>query len=186
MIKTLSHFSEVPILETDRLILKPLNKYFLSKDYVNWLNDKEVNRYLESGGNYTLEMLEGYLEEVESNPKYFWAIILKETNKHIGNIKIDPIDLSHLFGEYGIMIGDRTVWGKGIGFEASTSVIDFCFNVLCLEKINLGLHRSNGKALRLYEKLGFKKSLNNFLEEKSKKQLKDSFRMSVLNKQIIK
>ena len=57
MIKTLSHFSEVPTLETDRLILKPLNMYFLSKDYVNWLNDKEVNRYLESGGNYTLEML---------------------------------------------------------------------------------------------------------------------------------
>ena len=186
MIKTLSHFSEVPTLETDRLILKPLNKYFLSKDYVNWLNDEEVNRYLESGGDYTLEKLDDYLEEVESNPKYFWAIIHKETNNHIGNIKIDPIDFIGLFGEYGIMIGDRTVWGKGIGFEATTSVIDFCFNVLRLEKINLGLHRSNNKALRLYEKLGFKKSLNNSLEEKNKNEFQDSYRMSVLNKQIIK
>ena len=186
MIKVLSHFSEVPILETDRLILKPLNRYFLSKDYVNWLNDKEVNRYLESGGDYNLEILDCYLKEVERNPKYFWAIILKETNKHIGNIKIDPIDFKHLFGEYGIMIGDRTVWGKGIGFEASTTVIDFCFNVLCLEKINLGLHRSNVKALRLYKKLGFKNSLNNKLEEKSKKDFQDSFRMTVLNIQMIK
>lgn len=186
MIKTLCHFSEVPTLETDRLILKPLNRYFLSKDYVNWLNDEEVNRYLESGGDYTLEKLDDYLEEVERNPKYFWAIILKETNKHIGNIKIDPIDLNHLFGEYGIMIGDRTVWGKGIGFEATSSVIDFCFNILCLEKINLGLHRSNIKALRLYKKLGFKNSLNNKLEEKSKKYFQDSFRMTILNKQMIK
>lgn len=186
MIKRLSHFSEVPTLETERLILQPLNKYFLSKDYVNWMNDKEVNRFLESGGNYTLEKLNDYLEEVESNPKYFWAIILKETNTHIGNIKIDPIDYIGLFGEYGIMIGDRTAWGKGIGYEASTSVIDFCFNVLYLEKINLGLQRSNIKALKLYEKLGFKKSLNNFLEAKSKKQLNDSLRMTVLNKQIIK
>ena len=155
MIKTLSHFSEVPALETDRLILKPLNMYFLSKDYVNWLNDKEVNRYLESGGNYTLEMLEGYLEEVESNPKFFWAIILKETNKHIGNIKIDPIDLNHLLGEYGIMIGDRTVWGKGVAKEVSEAVIDFCFNTLNFKKINLGVKKSNLKAIRLYEKLGF-------------------------------
>lgn len=183
--KTLYHFSDVPTLETERLILQPLNKYFLSKDYVNWMNDKEVNRFLESGGNYTLEKLNDYLEEVESNPKYFWAIILKETNTHIGNIKIDPIDYIGLFGEYGIMIGDRTAWGKGIGYEASTSVIDFCFNVLCLEKINLGLHSSNEKALRLYEKLGFKRIHNNSLE-KGKDKFQDCFRMSVLNKQMIK
>ena len=75
------------------------------------MNDKKVIKHLESGGDYTIEKLSNYLEEVEHNPKYFWAISVKKTNKHIGNIKIDPIDLNNFSGEYGIMIGDRVMNG---------------------------------------------------------------------------
>ena len=155
MIQPLKSILAVDVLETTRLTLKPLNKYFLSQDYVDWMNDDEVNRYLESGGDYTLEKLQQYLEEVERNPKYFWAIRLKETNKHIGNIKIDPINLNDISGEYGIMIGDRSTWGKGIAKEASEIVLAFCFETLQLKKITLGVQKNNLKAIRLYEKLGF-------------------------------
>lgn len=176
-----NHFSDLPVLETDRLTLKPLNKEFLSRDYVDWMNDEEVNRYLESGGDYTLEKLNDYLEEVERNPKYFWAIIIKESNKHVGNIKIHPIDLKHLFGEYGIMIGDRTVWGKGIAKEASETIIDFCFNVLNLKKINLGVKKNNLSAIRLYEKLGF--AIDNL--SKSNITFKEHYRMFFSNPNLV-
>lgn len=152
---SLNHYSDLPVLETDRLLLKPLNKSYLSQNYVDWMNDGEVNRYLESGGDYNLEKLNEYLMEVERNPKYFWAIILKEINKHIGNIKIDPIDPDDFFGEYGIMIGDRNEWGKGIAKEASEKVINFCFNTLNLKKISLGVKKNNFSAISLYKKLGF-------------------------------
>ena len=138
---SLNHYSDLPVLETDRLLLKPLNKSYLSQNYVDWMNDGEVNRYLESGGDYNLKKLNEYLTEVERIPKYFWAIILKEINKHIGNIKIDPIDPDDFFGEYGIMIGDRNEWGKGIAKEASEKVINFCFNTLNLKKISLGVKK---------------------------------------------
>ena len=42
------------ILESKNLIFKPLSLDHLSYDYVDWLNDKDVNRYLESGNDYTL------------------------------------------------------------------------------------------------------------------------------------
>ena len=155
MIQPLKSILAVDVLETKRLSLEPLSKCFLSQVYVNWLNDDVVNQYLVSGGDYTLEKLQQYLEEVERNPKYFWAIRLKETNKHIGNIKIDPINLNDLSGEYGIMIGDRSIWGKGVAKEASEIVLAFCFETLYLKKINLGVHKNNLKAIRLYEKLGF-------------------------------
>lgn len=151
----LSHFSDLVVLKTDRLILKPLNKNFLTQEYVHWMNDRKVNNYLESGGDYTIEKLNNYLEEVERNPKYFWAISLKKTNKHIGNIKIDPIDLNNFSGEYGIMIGDRKAWGKGIAKEASEKIINYCFTSLDLKKINLGVNKNNLMAIRLYKKLGF-------------------------------
>jgi len=152
---SLNHYSDLPVLETDRLLLKPLNKSYLSQNYVDWMNDGEVNRYLESGGDYNFKKLNEYLMEVERNPKYFWAIILKEINKHIGNIKIDPIDPDDFFGEYGIMIGDRNEWGKGIAKEASEKVINFCFNTLNLKKISLGVKKNNFSAISLYRKLGF-------------------------------
>ena len=156
----LNHFSDLAVLETKRLILKPLNTHFLSLEYVHWMNDEKVNRYLESGGDYTIEKLTAYLKEVEDNPKYFWAIELKSSGKHIGNIKIDPIDLEHGSGEYGIMIGDINQWGKGYAKEASLRIIDHCFNELHLSKITLGVIDQNIEAFKLYKKR-YKDSDNN-------------------------
>ena len=60
-------------------------------------------------------------------------------------------------GEYGIMIGDKSEWGKGYAFEASEAVINYCFNNIKLNEITLGVVDINYSALKLYEKLGFKK-----------------------------
>jgi len=79
MIQPLNSIKELDVLETTRLSLEPLSLDFLSQVYVNWLNDDVVNQYMVSGGDYTLEKLKLYLEEVERNPKYFWAINLKKT-----------------------------------------------------------------------------------------------------------
>ena len=86
---------------------------------------------------------------------FFLAIHIKESGKHIGNIKIDPINSKHAYGEYGILMGDKGEWGKGYAFEASKTIIDFSFNTLALRKINLGVVSENFGALHLYKKLGF-------------------------------
>mgnify|MGYP001809853298 CR=1 FL=1 len=80
---------------------------------------------------------------------------MKESNKHIGNIKIDPIHNKYGIGEYGILIGDKSEWGKGYAKEASKCIIDYCFRVLRLRKINLGVVIENQSALMLYKSLGF-------------------------------
>lgn len=144
-----------PTLSSERLVLRPLGRAHVSDRYVRWMNDREVNKYLESGGDYTIDMLKNYLDTVEEQQIYFWAIHLKE-GKHIGNIKIDPINVRHRFGEYGILMGDREEWGKGYAKEASELVVDFCFNgELRLRKVILGVVRDNVAAVKLYEKLGF-------------------------------
>lgn len=142
-------------LESERLIYKRLSLDHLSKDYVAWMNDPNVNMYLESRGHYTLEMLKSYIEQQYQNKIYFWGIHLKDSNKHIGNIKIDPINKETNSGEYGILMGDSTNWGKGYGKEASTRIINYCFNELQLSKITLGVVEDNIAAVKLYEKLGF-------------------------------
>jgi [ribosomal protein S5]-alanine N-acetyltransferase len=146
---------KAPILETERLILKPLSTIHITPIYVSWLNDEEVYRYLETRGNYTMELLTDYVENVIEKDIYFWGIHTKYEHRHIGNIKIDPIDVINGFGEYGILIGDRDSAGLGYALEASKCVISYCFDDLSLNKINLGVVFDNKQAIRLYEKLGF-------------------------------
>ncbi len=143
-------------LNSDRLVLNPLDLTYCTSEYLAWMNNPEVYRYLETGGDYKIEDLRKYLESVEANPfMLFWAIHIKETGKHIGNIKIDPVNKRHSLGEYGIMMGDSDEWGKGYAKEASNIVIDYCFRELRLRKITLGVVEDNSAALKLYRKLGF-------------------------------
>jgi RimJ/RimL family protein N-acetyltransferase len=145
-----------PNLYTDRLKLVPLGLEHASIDYVSWMNDPEVNKYLESGGDYTIEKLHDFLCQVEIDNILFWAIHTIENNQHIGNIKINPINLKHKYAEYGIMMGDKSEWGKGYAKEATIKIIDYCFNSeLNLRKVNLGVYAKNIAAIELYKKIGF-------------------------------
>jgi aryl-alcohol dehydrogenase-like predicted oxidoreductase/RimJ/RimL family protein N-acetyltransferase len=142
-------------IESERLSYERLSLMHVNQDYVNWMNDPQVFLYLESGGDYTMDMLQEYVKEQDNKDILFWAIRIKTTGKHIGNIKIDPINHENNSGEYGIMIGDKTAWGKGYAKEASIRIIDHCFEELSLSQITLGLIADNNKALELYKTLGF-------------------------------
>jgi len=143
-------------LTSERLIYKSLNSSYCNDTYLQWLNDEEVNRYLEIFEPYTMERLRSYLEVVDKDKNLlFWGIHLKENNKHIGNIKIDPINRYHGYGEYGIMMGDKTEWGLGYATEASKAVVNYCFSKENLRKVTLGVVEENLAAVQLYKKLGF-------------------------------
>ena len=142
-------------LESERLIYKRVSCEHVTAAYVNWINDPEINMYLETRGNYTLDLLKAYVDEQYKKEIYFWAIHLKDSKKHIGNIKIDPISSKANSGEYGILMGDKLNWGKGYGKEASLSIIKYCFEQLKLTKITLGVIEDNISAVMLYKKMGF-------------------------------
>ena len=128
------------------------------------------------------EDLKTYLEKLEKNPIYFWALILKKGNLHIGNIKIDPINTKQKKGEYGIMIGEKSYWGNGYGIEATLIVLNFCFKELDLDKILLGVIKENKEAVNMYKKIGFKilYSKNNYHKIRDKKY--DFLRMYITGK----
>lgn len=142
-------------LESERLLYKRVSAEHISSTYVSWINDPQVNQYLEIRGNYNIDLLTTYINHSYDNAIYFWAIHLKGSNKHIGNIKIDPINLEDNSGEYGILMGDKTEWGKGYAKEASLTILNYCFEKLKLSKVTLGVVEENINAVSLYKKIGF-------------------------------
>lgn len=153
-------------LESERLIYTALSIDHCTQDYLDWMNDDDVIKYLVSGGDYTYKKLKNFIIEQEQKNILFWAIHLKESKKHIGNIKIDPIDYDKKTGEYGILMGDKKNWGNGFGNEASRRILKYCFEELKINEITLGVVKDNIRAVRLYKKMGFtiiKNEFNNSL-----------------------
>ena len=143
-------------LETDRLIIKRLSLVHLSDEYLSWLNNSLVTTFLEIKEDYTIDMLKAYIQKHYENEVYIWAIHLKKSNKHIGNIKIDPISYGLKSAEYDILMGDTNNWGRGYAKEASLRIIKYCFDELELSRITLGVVEDNINAVALYKTMEFK------------------------------
>ena len=56
----------------------------------------------------------------------------------------------------GIGIGEREYWGRGFGTEAMKLGVRYAFMELGAQRISLGLHEYNPRALKAYEKAGFR------------------------------
>jgi len=174
-----------PELNSERLVFKPLSIKHCVHEYVSWMNDPEVYRCLESGLNYSIELLYDFLIDVENKNIYFWAIHLKSNNKHIGNIKIDPISTNNLVGEYGILLGDKSEWGKGYAAESSLAIIKFCFEIIGLRKVTLGVVADNTAAVALYKKIGFQQEGYYKIHSCCSGIFYDVIRMAIFNKYLL-
>ena len=143
-------------MEGTRLLLRTLQPGDASEDYAAWLNDPEVNAYLETR-SITLPELRDYItEKFESETAIFFGIFWKETGKHIGNVKLEPIDSKKGTATMGLLIGDKDYWGKGVGTDAVNLVTDFAFEDLGLREVHLGVIAVHASAIRVYEKCGYR------------------------------
>jgi RimJ/RimL family protein N-acetyltransferase len=56
----------------------------------------------------------------------------------------------------GLGIGDRNDWGKGYGTDAMKIILRFAFTELNLRRVTLTVFEYNPRAIRSYEKVGFR------------------------------
>ncbi|MDZ4838529.1 MAG: GNAT family protein [Bacteroidota bacterium] len=141
----------------DRIYLREVRKSDVNENYYNWLADTEVNQYLET--KYVPQSLENISSFVASmdgkREEILLAICDIETETHIGNIKIGPINWLHRFADISLLIGDKNFWGKGYATEAIGMVTDFAFLRINLLKVKAGCYSANEGSARAFEKVGF-------------------------------
>ena len=141
----------------DNLYLSPQNaEEEIIEKFTEWLNDFETTDY--TGKSPVLITSEGERKWFE-NPKqgdYTFFIVRLEDDKLIGTIGLHDIDHINRRATFGIFIGDKSVRNKGYGTEAINLLLDFAFNYLNLNSVNLTVLDVNERAKRCYEKVGFK------------------------------
>ena len=78
------------------------------------------------------------------------------TDALIGSCGLMDVDQCNRSAEIGIVIGDKTYWGKGYGTEAMRLLLDYAFRYLNLHNVMLRVYSYNPRGVACYEKVGFK------------------------------
>ena len=128
------------VIETERLILRPVVREDAPAMHRNWTGDPEVTKYLPWPTHASVDVTEGfaeYLLQCYQDPKrYEWCIVLKdESSEPIGMISVVDMNEAAESVHIGYCLG-RKWWGRGVMTEALGAVIDFAFNVLGANRVD--------------------------------------------------
>lgn len=117
--------------------LLPFTEEQISDRYLNWLNDPEVNRYLEI--RFVPQTRDTVTEYVRSfyagREAYMWAIYPKGKDQPVGTATLQGINRNHNSAGIGLMIGDTEYWGSNCALESLGLVAEFAFETLGLRRL---------------------------------------------------
>jgi RimJ/RimL family protein N-acetyltransferase len=133
--------------------------------FVVWLNDPEVIQGILVHSPISQADEEGWFERMLTRPvdERVMGIEVREVATSgaeeswqlVGTCAFDHIDWRIQAAEFGIMIGEKSYWNRGLGTEAVRLLLKHGFKTLNLNRIYLQVFTTNPGAIRAYEKAGF-------------------------------
>lgn len=142
----------------ERIYLRPAERDEVEL-MATWLNDAHVTETLGGRGPQGDSAEERWFEELQAEQgksRWHFVICLRADDRPIGIVGLQSVDQVNGKAELGVAIGEPELWDQGYGSEASQVILDFGFGELRLHRIYLHVFAANGRAMRLYEKLGFR------------------------------
>ncbi len=95
------------------------------------------------------------IENTHDNKTIIFTIATIEPDEPIGITAFHRIDWVSRAAVFYIAIADEENWSQGYGSEATRLMVDYAFETLNLNRIQLHVSSENEKAVRAYEKTGF-------------------------------
>jgi RimJ/RimL family protein N-acetyltransferase len=141
-----------------RLVVEDPQK--IAETYSRWHRDSEYWRLLASEAAYTnsIRAVKTHIEKEDEQapPASMFLIRTLGDDRVIGDVGLDPVRDGHGDTFLGIGIGEREYWGKGYGSDAMRVILRYAFIELNLHRVSLNVFEYNPRAIRSYEKVGFK------------------------------
>jgi RimJ/RimL family protein N-acetyltransferase len=152
----------INLLLGDLVHLAAVEPEELAKAYETWNHDSELTRLMDTravrmpSAKTITVFFEKEMSDLPPAAHYF-TIRALEDDRLLGDINLDVIDNWGSRDAFvGIAIGSRADWGKGYGTDAMKIALRFAFHELNLRRVTLTVFEYNPRAIRSYEKVGFK------------------------------
>ncbi len=124
-------------------------------NYVPWFNDAETVAYFGRYEPMSLAAEERWYEEQGKNPEVQnYAVYFKD--EHIGAAGFAHLDFKNRNAEVGLMVGRKDLWDQGLGRDILRALLRHGFDQLNMHRIYLRVFAENARAVRCYEKTGFR------------------------------
>ncbi len=149
-------FSALPVLETERLILRKLSGRD-TRDVYAYASDEEVARHVlwtahKSIGE-TRSCIRAARRQYRLGMPATFAIELKEQHRVIGTIGFTWVNTDFQSAEVGYSLG-RAYWNQGLATEALKEVLRFAFDTLALNRVEAMHELDNPASGRVMRKAG--------------------------------
>lgn len=143
------------LVEGDKINLRYIRPTDFSK-VITWQKNKLLTYYVGNKLPASIRECEIRYSKTSNLLNQIFGIEDKK-GKFIGEIEIDHIKWKEKQAELFLYIGEEDLWGKGYGFDALKTFLNYIFSIKNFKCIYLRVYEHNERAIRCYEKCGFKK-----------------------------
>lgn len=141
-------------LEGQKVCLRPFAMGDIGENYIGWLNDPQVVRYSNQRlHRHDRASSERYLASFSGTDNLFIAITDKADHRLLGTMTA-YVARAHGTADVGLMVGERSVWGQGIGQDAWNTLCGWLLEQAGLRKLTAGAARPNAAMVRIMERFG--------------------------------
>lgn len=151
---------KTPLLETERLVLRPIRQGDVKPIFTCWMKDETVARYMFWKASNNIEETKDFVEfelgNIENDLWFRWIIERANTKEIIGTCLLyfnDDEGENHWDVSYNL---GAKYWGNGYCTEAMKSVMKFAETTLELDECITTYAKVNSSSEKVLEKLGFK------------------------------
>jgi RimJ/RimL family protein N-acetyltransferase len=141
----------------DRVNLRPMRKEDIGHA-VKYQSDEEVtdNYYMGLNLSPTKDMWEKWYGNISEDQEGFSFAIENKDGLYLGSCHTMWLNWKNRTTYFAAYIGNSDYRSKGYGTEALKLFLNYLFNELGLRKVKLNVFCFNKRAIRCYEKCGFK------------------------------
>ncbi|MBN2379272.1 GNAT family N-acetyltransferase [candidate division WOR-3 bacterium] len=148
--------SDFKSLMGKNVVLKPRDERLLGEYYQKRFRP-EVLHWADTWPRIeNLSELRNRFQVQELSPSEFRLWIFTLSDKLIGEVSLFDIDLVKGKAEFGIVIFDPAYWGQGLGTEAARLFLAYACRFFKINVLYLSTSQENKRAIRSFEKLGFR------------------------------
>ena len=123
------------------------------------VHNELINKLTGTHATFTRKMIDKYIEQqitADDDERVSFVIAVGKNLQAVGEVVINEIDHDNHSGSIRISLFSEHDLNKGYGTEAMRLMVDYGFSELHLHRISLGVYAFNPRAIRVYEKIGFK------------------------------